>query len=146
MQTKSVACLFSFLSLLVVTVLQPIGASAGSVSMVGSVTITGAGGVALTTQLTGFAVVANPGLEKGITIQVPPFTFPVFVEGENADGSVGKLLKKNVDTTLVLTNTTAAALPIEVTLRDANGTVLSLTLESLAARATNVTFVSDLLP
>jgi hypothetical protein len=59
---------------------------------------------------------------------------------------VGKLLKKNVDTTLILTNTTAAALPIEVTLRDADGTVLSLTLESLAARATNVIFVSDLLP
>jgi len=149
MRTKSLAFLFS---LLMLTALLPVGASASPLTVVGSLTITGAGGAALTTQLVGIAMIANPGFEKNSTIQIPPFTLPVFVDGEAEDEegstSKSKLLKKNFDTTLALTNTTGASLVIELTLRDATGALLTPTPVSmtLLSHATEVIFVSDLLP
>jgi hypothetical protein len=133
-------------SLLILAALLSVPAAAASREMLGSLTITGPDGAALTTQLTGVAVIANPGFEKNITVQIPPFTFPVFVQGETTEESASRLLKKNFDTTLILTNTTAAPLVIELVLRDSSGSVLSSTVETLAAHASKVIFVSTLLP
>lgn len=148
MRTKSLAFLFSLLMLIAF----PVGVSASPLTIVGSLTITGDGGAALTTELVGVAMIANPGFEKNSTIQIPPFTLPVFVDGEAEDEegstSKSKLLKKNFDTTVVVTNTTGASLTIELTLRDAAGALLTPTPVpmTLAAHATKVIFVSDLLP
>ncbi len=103
----------------------------------------------MTTELVGLALIANPGLEKNITTQIPPFTFPVLVDGETEDApgaTSSKLLTKNVDTTLVLTNTTNGKLSLTLTLRDAGGNVLTTTNTSLAPNASTVIMVSDLLP
>ena len=142
MRTKCATLILS--TFLMVCLLLPPGVSAKSMTMVGSLEITGG----LTTELVGFAVIANPGLEKAITVQIPPLTFPVFVDGEAEDEatSKSKLLTKNFDTTVVLTNTTGAALNLQLKLRDAGGTLLSTTPVTLAAHATKVILVSDLLP
>jgi hypothetical protein len=55
-------------------------------------------------------------------------------------------LKKNIETTLILTNATAGTLSLELTLRDDSGATLSTTPLSLAAHASPVVLVSDLLP
>ena len=138
-------------ALLILGLLLPRGVSASHVTVFGSLTITKQGGGVLTTELVGLALIANPGLEKNITIQIPPFSFPVLVGGETEDApeatSSSKLLTKNIDTTLVLTNTTSGTLSLTLTLRDAGGHVLSTTNPpSLAANASTVIMVSDLLP
>jgi hypothetical protein len=127
----------------------PTRASAARVTIVGSLTITGAGGAALTTELVGIALIANPGGEKSATIQIPPFVLPVVIDGEDGGpGARGKLLSKNLDTTLLLTNTTTASMTIELTVRDGDGTSLTTSpaVVTLGPRATKVVVVSDLLP
>jgi hypothetical protein len=129
--------------------LGPSAAQARPVTVLGSVTISDDNGNPLTDgSLVGFAVISNPGLEKTMVQQIPPYTFPVFMDGESAGpGPSLRLLRRNLDTTVVLTNTTGLALVIKLTLRDATGAVvlgtLTRTLETLETRAIPV---SDLLP
>jgi hypothetical protein len=71
MRTKGV---FLLASLLILGLLAPTGASAKRVMAFGSLTITKSDGTALSTvspPLVGVAVLANPGLEKTISIPIP---------------------------------------------------------------------------
>lgn len=125
--------------------------SADPLTVLGSLVVTKGDGGVLTTELTGFAVIANPGLEKTITQQLPPFTLPVFVDGDTASQpsvpGVPRLLRRNFDTTLVLTNTTASSLAIRLTLLGGGGAPLGPPVSrSLAAHETILLLVSDLLP
>jgi hypothetical protein len=123
-------------------------AVAPAAGVVGSLTVAAAAGSpALTpSDLTGVAIIANPGFEKTVTQSLPPFTVPVVVTGQAAAVTNATLGQASVDTTLVLTNATAGALSLELTLRDGAGAVLSTTPLSLAAHATTVVLVSTLLP
>jgi hypothetical protein len=144
-------------------------AAARPLTILGSLEITGDGGTPLAVgALTGFAVIANPGLEKTIVQQLPPLTVPVFIDGEEADDSARsrpddrpngppftdsaerprfRLLRRNLDTTVVLTNTTGATLVIELVLRSAAGDSLGGPRElSFAPHQTRAVQLSDLLP
>ena len=141
------------LALCLVAVLAlPVAAPARPVTVLGSVAITGvAAGVEfdLTNQITGFAVIANPGLEKTMVQQIPPYTLPVFIDGDGPDGSPSlRLLRRNLDTTVVLTNTTNAILIIRVKIWRGAGTEppLSLTDITFNPHETKTFQVSDLLP
>lgn len=153
MRTKHMALLAG---LLLFSLLLPPGVSAKTVTMLGSLTITKvvtAGPpiveTALTTELVGIALIANPGLEKIITQQLPPFTVPVFVDVDADDvreSSGPKILRKRVDTTLILTNTTDDPLEIHLTLRDPGGNTLGTQSRTLGDHATLALSLSDLLP
>ncbi|MGH7263502.1 MAG: hypothetical protein ACREMB_01450 [Candidatus Rokuibacteriota bacterium] len=118
-------------------------AQAAAAAFVGSVTVEGAA----EGEVVGFAVTANPGLEKTITQQLPPLTVPVIVEGDAGPGPAGpKFLKKNLDTLLVLTNTTGVALNLTLRLRDADGGDVGTQALTLNPFATQVIIVSNLLP
>jgi len=164
----------------------PAAVSARPFTILGSLTITGDNNTPLQNNaITGFAVIANPGLEKTIVQQFPPYTLPIFIDGEEEDESTRsrpddrphgddgppglrpdgpptsrpdrpgrpderpriRLLRRNLDTTLVLTNTTAASLTIELTLKNAAGNVLTGPTDmTFAAHETKLIPVSDLLP
>jgi hypothetical protein len=126
----------------------PAAAPARPVTVLGSLTITGDNAQALTNQIAGFAVIANPGLEKTIVQQLPPYTLPVFLDGEGPDGSPSlRLLRRNLDTTVVLTNTTNAPLVIEITVRDAAGAILTGPRDmTFAAHETQTFQLADILP
>jgi hypothetical protein len=109
----------SALALLVVGLLVPGIAAARRGNMMGSLTISGDN---LPNRLVGIAVVSNPGLEKTMVQQIPPFTVPVIVDVEFEDSSNGpRILNKNLDTTVVLTNVSSAPLTVTLTLRDGDG-------------------------
>lgn len=146
MQTKHAALLSA---LLIIGLLLPVGVLATPLTVFGSLTITKADGVPLTTEVMGFAVIANSGFEKNITQQIPPFTAPFFVDvdvGEPSGPSRKRpVLQSRFDTTVVLTNTTAAPLNIELVLRDASGDLLTTEAMTLEPHATAVIFLSELL-
>ena len=142
----------------------PATVSARPLTILGSLTITGNNNAPLAnSEITGFAVIANPGLEKTMVQQLPPYTIPVFIDGEAEDDDEAtrsrpddrphgddppghrpdgpptsrpdgpgrpedrprfRLLRRNLDTTLVLTNTRRDPLTIQLTLRDAAGVVI----------------------
>jgi hypothetical protein len=107
------------LALLVAVLLMPGIAGARRGNMVGSLTISGAD---LPNRLVGIAVVSNPGLEKTMVQQIPPFTVPVIVDVEFDDSSTGpRILNKNLETTVVLTNVSTTPLTVTLTLRDGDG-------------------------
>jgi hypothetical protein len=136
-------------ALFALVLLLPSAIAAGPVTMLGSVKIEAADASDLTGKLVGVAVIANPGLEKTISQQIPSFTLPVFVDGDRADGGTANprpFLNRRLDTTLLLTNTHTGALNIIVRLRDANGTLLNSTPYSLAQDATIVVAVSGIVP
>jgi hypothetical protein len=117
--------------LLLAGLVLPAAAPARPVTVLGSlvITVTRADGAVLPlpdNAITGFAVIANPGLEKTIVQQLPPYTLPIFIDGEGPDGGPPtlRLLRRNLDTTVVLTNTTGDPLTIEVTIRNAAGAVI----------------------
>ncbi len=128
--------------LLVLGLLLPLGASAKTQTILGSVMITGVS----PTDIVGVAVIHNPGFEKTISQQIPPLTFPVFVDVDEDDVS-GAVLNKRFDTVVTLTNATAGPLDdITLTLLDASGTTaLASTTIDLAANASAAVFLSDLL-
>ncbi len=141
MRAKSVACL----SLLVMTgLLMAPGAWAKRVTAGGSVAITKASGP-LSTELVVVAVTANSGLEKTMVQQLPLpgplYVFPFFVNADKGNPQAGDL-----DTTLLLTNTTGSPLSIIVTLRELDGTTIAAVPETLAANETRVIVLSDFLP
>jgi hypothetical protein len=129
-------------------------AAASQVQVSGSLHIApGTGAPAdLTTALVGVAIVANPGFEKTVTLHIPPFTVPVFIDGDvdddSATSSTGhSFVHRRLDTTLILTNTTAVTLNLLVTIWDAAGVALATDVPvSLAGHATKIIAVSDLLP
>jgi hypothetical protein len=130
-------------------------AAAHPLTVAGSLTIAKSDGGDLGTSLVGFAVIANPGFEKSITIHIPPFTLPVFIDGDREDGddddsavsSSSRLVRRRFDTTVVLTNTTESLLGLKLTVRDGSGAVLANAVPvSLEAHETKVIPVSDLLP
>src|SRR5262245_20405616 len=141
MRAKAVACL---LTVLLAAVLVVPGVWAKRITVAGSVTITKVGG-ALTTELVAAVVTANPGLEKTIVQQLPLpgplFVLPFFVDAEKGNPQGG-----DIDTTLLVTNTTAAPLSVVVTLRALDGSTLATVPETLAANETRVIVLSDLLP
>jgi hypothetical protein len=130
-----------FATLSIVVLLCSTGVWARRVAAQGSVTIGGAS----PSQLVVTAVTANPGLEKSITQQLPlagaQFVLAFFanIEKSNPQGN-------DLDTTLVLTNTTDASLSLSITLRDLDGKILATSNPTLSARETRVIAVSDLLP
>lgn len=130
------------LALLVLGLLLSTEASAKTQTVLGSLKITGAGPL----ELVGFALTHNPGFEKTITQQIPPFIVPVFVDVDKDDGN-GQVLNSRFDTTVVLTNTTAVTLNLTLTILDASGTqTLATSNISLAANATTAITLSALLP
>lgn len=141
------------LALLVLGLLMPglaadAPTAAAPAAIVGSLTITGAGGSALTTEVAGYALVPRIGStdngevflsnENPFIIQIPPFSLPIVISVDPRGGST---------TILYVQNAGASALVIELTLRDGAGTPLtpSPVTETLGAHATRVISVSDLL-
>jgi len=129
--------------------LFPASALAKRVSVFGSLTIAKCTDVActgttgLTTEFSGISVTTNPGLEKTIPFQFPPFTFPVFVNTETGSPGGGDL-----DTRLVLVNVSEGPQTIKLTLRDLDGNIVTLTTDTFTVD-TNHTLnllLSDLLP
>ncbi len=132
-------------------------AAAHRVSIAGSVRVTGAAGAPLDPDaLVGVAVIANPGFEKTITQHLPPFTLPVFIEedwSDDGDDAANRglhnrglrLLRRHLDTTLVLTNTTGSDLPLHLTLWDAAGVEIGSLAVTLMGHQTKLLPVSSLL-
>ncbi len=101
-------------------------AMAPAATFLGSVTITCTPSPCAAGAIVGFAVTANPGLEKTITQPLPPFagavTVPVITDSdEDSTGGGPRILRRNLDTVLVLTNTTGSGLTVQLTVRDADG-------------------------
>ena len=141
MRTRSIVAITT---LLIIGLLWPTGAWARRVAVGGSLTITQAAGP-LTTQLVGLSVTSNRGLEKVVTQQLPLpgalFVVPFFVNKDKDHDDNGDL-----DTILVLTNTTGAPLDLILTLRALDGSVLTASTQStLGAHETRAIVISDLL-
>jgi hypothetical protein len=135
--------------LLVLGLVLPSASWARREVVIGSLAVAKPGGVALTTELVGLAIIANPGWEKMIVQQLPPFTIPVVLDAERDDGPglpgpARKLL--HTDTVVMLTNTTASALDIELTVRDGTGALLVTQVHTLDPHSTRVLLLSDELP
>ena len=100
---------------------------------------------ALTSEVVVFAVTANPGLEKtmNVFLQGPPFTFPVFVNGDNANPGNGDL-----DTIVVITDLTGSGLTVNLSLRDQGGNPIALTPNTVVipANGTGAASLTKLLP
>jgi len=142
MRTRPVAVLATFL---VISLLVPTGAWARRVTAGGSLTISAASGP-LTNQLVVAAVTANPGLEKTIVQQLP-LPGPLYVLPFAVDKDKDSPKQGDLDTILLLTNTTSAVLSITLTLRGLDGSVLAAsTPPPLMAHETRTIQLSDLLP
>ncbi len=130
--------------LLLLGLLLPWGASAKTKTetILGSLTITGA----TADQLVGVVVDHNPGFEKTITLHIPPFTVPIFLDEDKEEDMGGQVVTSRFDTTVVLTNTTGMPLSLTLTVRDAGGMVLATTTKTLGANATIMINLSTLVP
>ena len=118
-------------------------------TVLGSLSVTLAGGAALTDQVVGVAIISNPGFEKNVNQQLPPYRIPVFIDADEADAAgpgVPHIIARNVETTVFLTNNTGAALDIEIRLRNAEGATLGTLALTLPPNGTRAVGVSDLLP
>ena len=127
---------------LLVNLLLPQNSSAKTQKVFGSLTITGAG----PTDLVGVAVTHNPGFEKTVSQQIPPFTLPVFVDAD-VDDNTGQVVNSRFETTVILTNTTGGTLNLTLTILDASGVnTLATSLVSLPPHATTSIDLSGPLP
>jgi hypothetical protein len=127
---------------LLVSLLLPQNSSAKSQTVLGSLTITGAG----PTDLVGVVVTHNPGFEKTISQQIPPYTVPIFVDAD-VDDTTGQVVNSRFETTVILTNTTGATLNLTLTIMDAGGTnTLATVPVTLLAHATTAIDLSGPLP
>lgn len=131
--------------IVVIGLLAPAGAWAKRVTAGGSLTITTAS-VPLTTQLVVTAITSNPGLEKTIVQQLPLpgplYVLPFFVNAEQGNPQSGDL-----NTILLVTNTSNGIVSFTVTLRGFDGNVLAtFTPQALIGNETRVIQLSDLLP
>ena len=113
----------ALLTLLMLGALTPQGAWARRVTAQGTIAIIAATG-ALTDQVVVTTLLANSGLEKTVVQQAPLpgalFVLPFFVDKDRDTPNPGDL-----DTTVVIANTTAASVSVIVTVRDPDGTVLA---------------------
>ena len=129
---------------LIIALLWPTGVFAKRVSAGGSLTITNNAGP-LTTQLVAMVLTANPGLEKVITQQLPLpgplFVAPFFVNQDKDNPQQGDL-----NTHLVLTNTTGSPLSLTLTLRALDGSLITTANPNLGAFETKAVILSDVLP
>ncbi len=143
MRSRFTTSLFAVL-ILSTSLLVPSGTWAKQVAAFGSLTITASDGITplLTTDLVGAAVIGNPGLEKTITLQIPPFTFPIAVNTNTSNPG-----PNNLDTIIVVTNISGASLTFKLNARDAAGDPIALTTDTftLAANATLAILLSTLL-
>lgn len=137
------------LALTIGGVLLPGSALAKRVTAFGSLKIDGCTDVACTgtfglaAEFNGVSVTANSGLEKTITLQIPPFTFPVVVNTDTSSPGSGDL-----DTRLVLVNVSGSSQTIKLILRDLDGNLVALTTDHFTVD-TNHTLnllLSNLLP
>ena len=108
---------------LIAVLLLPSLAGAKRVTVLGSLTVTRNDGVAplgvpLVDQVTGLSLMTNPGIEKNIPQQLPPYTIPMFSDKDKATG------QGSLDTVVALTNTTNAPLNVFIILRDGGGDLL----------------------
>ena len=140
MRTRFVAVLSTLLAL---GLLVPATGWAKRITAGGSLSIAGAS-APLTNQLVAVVITSNRGLEKTISHQLPLpgpiYVAPFFVNADKNKPEQGDLV-----TLLVLTNTTAAALPLTLTLRDLDGDVLATSPQTLAPHETRVIELADLL-
>ena len=142
MRTKIVAALSV---LLMLGLLAPNGVWARRVTAQGTITVT-AGSGTLTDQLVVTTLLANPGLEKTI-VQQAPLPGPLFVLPFFVDKEVDNPRPNDLDTTIVLGNTTNAALAVIVTVRDSDGVVLATSPTiNIPARGMRNVQLSTLLP
>jgi hypothetical protein len=160
MKTKSsmtrVTAFVMILAVALVPVILPMQALAQQEVMVGSIAFN-----ASASSVIGLVSIANPGFEKTITYQFPSppstsFTTPFFVdldvggaESESTPGH-GRVLNRNFDTTIVMTNTSLAGVTIDLTFFDQagnpiNGTDTTPIHVTLGPKATKALFVSNLL-
>jgi hypothetical protein len=124
--------------------LLPQAGWAGSHTVLGSLNVTNANGSPLTTgDVVGLALIANPGMEKSISPQLPPYTVPVFIDVDTDSGD--HVVNSRFDTTVLLTNTTGSPLPVLLTVRDAGGTTLGSKTLTIAAHGTVAVVLSSLL-
>jgi hypothetical protein len=143
--------MIAFLMLLAGALVSP----ASAATLLGSVSLTKAsGGVEsdLTTDppdVVGTVVISNPGLEKTITQQLPPFTVPIVIDAEGSGPSL-RVLRKNLDAVLLVTNPSGtAAITVVIRVWDPDGAELTPTggvSQTLGAHATKAIRLSDLLP
>ncbi len=152
MRTKSLLMVGVLLLLLAGVLVAP--ASADTV-LLGSVSVTklvmGVEGpiTANPPELVGTVVISNPGLEKTITEHLPPFTVPIVIDADGSGPSL-KLLNKNLDAIMLLTNPSGTA-AITVVIRawgpdGAQLTPVGGVSETLPAHGTKAVRLSDLLP
>lgn len=129
---------------LLLGLLLPKGASARTITALGSVSITHPDSTPAT-ELVGVVVIHGPVFLQTITQQLPPFTAPVFVD-EDRDDRTGHLVFSRFDTTVALTNTTTSAVNVLLTIRDASGAQLAAATRSVGSNATVLINLSALLP
>ncbi len=142
MRTKLLA-LGSLLTIL--ALLLPGAASAKRITVAGSLAIIKTNPDApLSGELAVTTVMSNSGLEKTVTQQLPLpgpiYVLPFFVDAEKGNSGPG-----NLDTIVLLTNTTDAALSIKLILRGPDGAELagSPISVTLGKNATKVISLSD---
>jgi hypothetical protein len=139
MLTKRISLLGVFL---ILGLLLPLGASASTKTVLGSVVITGSFSDG---QIVGIMVIHNNGLEKTISKDIPSYTFPVFVDVDE-DDATGAVINKRLDTAVLLTNATAGTLnDITLSVMDASGAPLASTTFDLDPHESVAIFLSDLL-
>ena len=139
--------------ILVTALLVPAGAWARRIEAAGGIFIDKCASIsgttcvtpgALTNELVVTAVMANPGLEKTITQQLPLpgplYVLPFIVDEDKDNPKPG-----DFDTILGLTNTTNATLNIRLTVRKTDGTTLATILRTLNPFATIEILLSDAL-
>jgi len=142
MLTRRATLISVVLVALAAAVLLPQKSSAGTQTVLGSLTITGAG----PTDLVGVVITHNPGFEKTISQQIPPFIVPIFVDGDT-DDMTGQVVNSRFETTVILTNTTGGTLNLTLTILDAGGTnTLATSMISLPPHATTAIDLSGPLP
>jgi hypothetical protein len=132
---------------LVAGLLLPYAAVARRDVVLGSLTIVRKGGAALSGEVVGVATISNPGFEKNINQQVPPYVLPVFVDTETDGSSAAagpRILHKHFETTVLLTNTTAIPLELDLTLRAGAGAIKGTAAVLLPANGTAAVALSDL--
>jgi hypothetical protein len=93
--------------------------------------------------IAGLAIIANPGMEKTISEELPPYTVPIFVDVD--EDNAQQIVKSRFDTTAVLTNTTGSQLSVLLIVRDAAGTTLGSETLTIPAHGTAVVMLSSLL-
>jgi hypothetical protein len=117
---------------------------AGPHTVFGSLTVTNANASPLNAgDVVGLAFIANPGMEKTIAAQLPPYAMPVFVDVDKDNDD--HVVNSRFDTTVLLTNTTGSPLPVLLTVRDAGGAALGSQTLTIAAHGTVAVMLSSLL-